>query len=74
MPGVTMADSAYAACEGADAVVIVTEWDAFRALDLNRLAAIVRGRVLVDLRNIYRRSDVQAAGFVQHNVGIPASA
>jgi UDPglucose 6-dehydrogenase len=72
LPGVIMADSAYAACEGADAVVIVTEWDAFRALDLSRVAAMVRGRVLVDLRNIYRRSDVEAAGFAHHAVGIPA--
>jgi UDPglucose 6-dehydrogenase len=73
MAGVTMADGAYAACTGADAVVIVTEWDEFRALDLNRVAAVTRGKVLVDLRNIYRRADVEAAGFVHHGVGIPAT-
>ena len=74
MPDVTMAPNAYAACEGADAVVIVTEWDAFRALDLGRIAGVVRGRVLVDLRNIYRRGDIEAAGFVHHGVGVPAGA
>lgn len=73
MPGVTMVDSAYGAAEGADAVVIVTEWDAFRALDLARLAGLVRGRVLVDLRNIYRRDEVERAGFVHHSVGLPDS-
>ena len=71
MPDVTMVDSAYAAAEGADAVVIVTEWDAFRALDLGRLATIVKGRILVDLRNIYRRDEVEKAGFVHHSVGLP---
>ncbi|QJQ32466.1 UDP-glucose/GDP-mannose dehydrogenase family protein [Sphingomonas lacunae] len=71
MPDVTMVDSAYAAAEGADAVVIVTEWDAFRALDLGRLASLVNDRVLVDLRNIYRRDEVERAGFVHHSVGLP---
>jgi UDPglucose 6-dehydrogenase len=71
MPDVIMVDSAYAAAEGADAVVIVTEWDAFRALDLARLANLVKGRVMVDLRNIYRRDEVERAGFVHHAVGLP---
>lgn len=71
MPAATMATSAYAACEGADAVAIVTEWDAFRALDLTRIAGVVRGRVLIDMRNIYRREDVERAGFVHHAVGVP---
>jgi len=71
MPDVTMVESAYAAAEGADAVVIVTEWDAFRALDLGRLATLVKQPVLVDLRNIYRRDEVERAGFVHHSVGLP---
>ncbi len=74
MPDVAMADSIYAACEGADAVVIVTEWDAFRALDLPRIAGLVRGKLLIDLRNILSRADVEAAGLVHYGVGVPASA
>ena len=73
MPGVEMVDSAYAAADGADAVVIVTEWDAFRALDLSRLASLVRGKVLVDLRNIYRRDEVERLGFTHYSVGHPDS-
>jgi UDPglucose 6-dehydrogenase len=69
MPDVTMADTPYAAAEGADALVIVTEWDAYRALDLARIAGTMRGNVLVDLRNIYRHDDVTRAGFVHHGVG-----
>lgn len=69
MPDVTMADTPYAAAEGADALVIVTEWDAYRALDLTRIAGSMAGNVLVDLRNIYRHDDVERAGFVHHGVG-----
>ncbi|MEQ1687772.1 MAG: UDP-glucose/GDP-mannose dehydrogenase family protein [Sphingopyxis sp.] len=70
LPGVEMVDDAYSAATGADAVVIVTEWDAYRALDLGRLAGLVRGRVLGDLRNVYRRDEVERAGFVHHAIGI----
>jgi UDPglucose 6-dehydrogenase len=69
LPGVTMATDAYAAAAGADAVVVVTEWDAFRALDLSRIASVVRAPVLVDLRNIYRPDDVERAGFAYHGIG-----
>jgi UDPglucose 6-dehydrogenase len=69
MPGVEMVDSAYKAADGADAIVIVTEWDAFRALDLARLAGAARGKILVDLRNIYRREDAEKVGFIFHAVG-----
>jgi UDPglucose 6-dehydrogenase len=50
-------------------VVIVTEWDAFRALDFARIARIARGNILVDLRNIYDPEDVRAAGFEYASVG-----
>ncbi|MBW8784551.1 MAG: UDP-glucose/GDP-mannose dehydrogenase family protein [Novosphingobium sp.] len=69
MPQVTMAGSAYAAAEGADAVVIVTEWDAFRALDLGRIRQVAKTPVLVDLRNIYDPAEVRAAGFHYASVG-----
>jgi UDPglucose 6-dehydrogenase len=59
----------YAAAEGSDALVIVTEWDEFRALDLHRIAAALRGKVLVDLRNVYDRRDAEAAGLIYYGVG-----
>jgi len=72
MPSVTMCKNAYAVAEGSDAVAIVTEWDAFRALDLNRLAAVMRTPLLVDLRNIYDRATVEALGIAYDCVGRPA--
>src|SRR4051812_40315534 len=69
LSGVEFADDAYVAAEGADAVVIVTEWDEFRALDLERIAASMRGKVLVDLRNVYDRSDAEEAGLTYYGIG-----
>jgi UDPglucose 6-dehydrogenase len=69
MPELTYCKDAYEAAAGADAVVIVTEWDAFRALDLPKLASIMTAPVLVDLRNVYRRDDVEGAGFAYTAVG-----
>ena len=60
--GIEFADDAYAAADGADALVIVTEWDEFRALDLDRIASLIRGKVLVDLRNVYDRGEAEAGG------------
>ena len=60
---------AYDAANGADALTIVTEWNAFRALDLNRLKDVMRGRVLVDLRNIYNPDEMCIAGFEYTCVG-----
>ena len=69
MPDVTYCKSPYEAATGADAVAIVTEWDIFRALDLKRLAAVMAGPVMVDLRNVYRPEDVRGAGFAYSSVG-----
>lgn len=69
MPNVTMCEDAYAAIEDADVVVIVTEWDAFRALDLERVKSLAKNPLLVDLRNIYKPDDVRAAGFVYESIG-----
>ncbi|SCW54400.1 UDP-glucose dehydrogenase [Sphingobium faniae] len=69
MPGIAMATDPYSAAEGADALVLVTEWDAFRALDLKRLAASMNAPVLVDLRNIYPAADAKAAGFSLTRIG-----
>jgi UDPglucose 6-dehydrogenase len=69
LPGVAFAANAYAAADGADALVIVTEWDEFRALDLSQLAGKMRGRALVDLRNVYDRLEAERAGLVHFGVG-----
>jgi UDPglucose 6-dehydrogenase len=69
MPNVDFCSGPYAAADGADAVVLVTEWDALRALDLERLAASMRGRILVDLRNIYPPDEVEEAGLSWHGIG-----
>ena len=71
MPGVEMKDDAYTAIEGADAVAIVTEWDAFRALDFKRMKSLVNTPVLIDLRNIYTAADVRDAGFTYVSIGRP---
>jgi UDPglucose 6-dehydrogenase len=63
------ADGPYACAEGADALVIVTEWEQFRALDLERIKAVMKQAVLVDLRNVYRTEDVD--GFSYHSIGRP---
>jgi UDPglucose 6-dehydrogenase len=69
MPLVEMCASPYEAMRDADAVAIVTEWDAFRALDFQRLKQLAKAPVLVDLRNIYRSEDVRAAGITYSSVG-----
>jgi len=69
LPEVTMCDDPYAAIDGADVIVIVTEWDAFRALDLKRVKELAAAPVLVDLRNIYNPDDMRAAGFTYLSVG-----
>ena len=67
--GIEFADDAYAAAADADALVIVTEWDEFRALDLDKIAASMRGTVLVDLRNVYDRDEAEEAGLTYYGVG-----
>jgi UDPglucose 6-dehydrogenase len=69
LPDVVMTAGAYDAAQGADAVALVTEWDAYRALDLKKLKAAMAGDVLVDLRNIYRAEEAKAAGFNYVSVG-----
>jgi UDPglucose 6-dehydrogenase len=69
MPEVTMCDSAYSAAEGADAIAIVTEWDAYRALDLKKLHSVMNGKSLIDLRNIYSAAEAGAIGFDYLSVG-----
>ena len=53
--------------------VILTEWDQFRALDLERMAVCLKDRVLVDLRNIYSQEEAKDSGLSYHSIGRPAS-
>jgi UDPglucose 6-dehydrogenase len=66
MPGVRWEGDPYAAATGADALVILTEWNEFRALDLPRLAEVMAVPRMADLRNVYARADALAAGFVDY--------
>jgi UDPglucose 6-dehydrogenase len=69
LTGVDYAANAYEAAVGTDALVIVTEWNSYRSLDFGRLKSIMKSPVLVDLRNIYRRSEVETHGFAYESVG-----
>ena len=69
LPKIEYAASEEEAADGADAIVIVTEWDEFRALDLDRIARRMRGKALVDLRNVYNADEAQQAGLAHFGVG-----
>jgi UDPglucose 6-dehydrogenase len=72
LPDVIYCNSAYAAAEGAEAVVIATEWEQFRALDLDRLRLIMARPVIVDLRNIYPAEEMKRANFRYVCIGRPS--
>jgi len=69
MPELRTANDPYACVAGADAVVIITEWDEFRALDLARVKAAMRSAVLIDLRNIYKPAEIAGRGFTYVSIG-----
>ena len=72
LPGVEWAEDAYAAARGADLVVLLTEWNQFRALDLRRLAGVMATPRMADLRNVYAAGEARAAGFAAYDgVGRP---
>jgi len=71
LPGIAMCKSPYEAVKGADALVILTEWDTYRALDLDRLKKELKSPVVVDLRNIYRPDEMAAKGFRYTSIGRP---
>ncbi len=72
LPGVEWADDPYAAAEGAHLLVVLTEWNQFRALDLKRLASAMAEPRMADLRNVYDAQDARAAGFTGYDaVGRP---
>jgi UDPglucose 6-dehydrogenase len=69
LPGVDFKDDSYQAADGADVLVIITEWDQFRALDLDRVKTLMNAPVLVDLRNIYKPEDLRSRGFRYASIG-----
>jgi UDPglucose 6-dehydrogenase len=69
LPGTVWCAGALEAADQADVTVVVTEWNEFRALDLNQLKGKMRGDVLIDLRNIYSPKQAEAAGFVYSAIG-----
>ena len=70
-PAVTFCENAYEAAEDADAMVIVTEWNQFRKLDLSRLCGLLRQPLVIDLRNLYEPETMAAAGFRYVSIGRP---
>jgi UDPglucose 6-dehydrogenase len=69
LDGVQFRDGPYEAITGADVVVILTEWDQFRALDIDRIKGLMRQPVMVDLRNVYRPEEMRARGFRYASIG-----
>lgn len=69
LPEIEYAADPYSCIDGADGLAIVTEWDAFRALDLARVAQLLRGKVLIDLRNIYSAAEAARYGLTYVSVG-----
>ncbi|KQT49355.1 UDP-glucose 6-dehydrogenase [Devosia sp. Leaf420] len=73
MQNIEYAKDAYDVAAGSDVLVLVTEWNEFRSLDLARIKSTINEPIFVDLRNVYRRREVEAAGFVYHSVGRPVA-
>jgi UDPglucose 6-dehydrogenase len=70
LPGVEWCNSAPEAAEGADVLVVLTEWNEFRAIDLKEVLNVMRGDVLVDLRNVYSEGLAAANGFIYRGIGV----
>jgi UDPglucose 6-dehydrogenase len=70
LPNVVLCDDPYSCAEGADALVVVTEWDSFRALDMEQIKSALKAPTLVDLRNVYRAVDMRKKGFAYSGVGV----
>ena len=70
-PSITYCRDAHDAARDADALVLITEWNQFRALSPTRLAAEMKGRTLIDLRNVYDPAAMRQAGFTYHGIGRP---
>ncbi|MGD1956009.1 MAG: UDP-glucose dehydrogenase family protein, partial [Sphingomonadales bacterium] len=71
LPEITYCDDAYEAIDGADIVVLLTEWNAFRALDIPRIKSLLTAPKMLDLRNVYRADEMRDAGFTYQSIGRP---
>ena len=71
LPDVVWGKDAYDIMSHADAIVIVTEWNEFRSLDLRRLKDLVKTPIIIDLRNIYPLHEMEKSGFLYHSLGRP---
>jgi len=71
IPELDYCEDAYQAMEGADALILITEWNEFRGLDLVRVKQLLRQPLVIDLRNIYKPEEMLAAGLVYHSIGRP---
>ncbi|MBY0227542.1 MAG: UDP-glucose/GDP-mannose dehydrogenase family protein [Hyphomicrobium sp.] len=69
LPDVTYTVDAYSCIDGADALCLVTEWEQFRALDLDRIKSLLKAPIIVDLRNIYKPEDMRRRGFTYYSIG-----
>jgi UDPglucose 6-dehydrogenase len=70
LPNAVFCEDPYDCAAGVEALVVVTEWDMFRALDFSRLAEVMTSKTLVDLRNAYDSADVRRRGFAYFGVGV----
>ncbi len=68
---VTFCDGPYETIEGADVIALVTEWDVFRALDIDRIKSLVNAPIMVDMRNVYNPEQMRASGFEYYSIGRP---
>ncbi|HVH79010.1 MAG TPA: nucleotide sugar dehydrogenase, partial [Stellaceae bacterium] len=73
MPELDYCADPYEAMDGADALVLITEWNAFRALDLARVKRLLRRPLVIDLRNIYKPEEMAAIGLAYHSIGRPST-
>ncbi|HVA15790.1 MAG TPA: UDP-glucose/GDP-mannose dehydrogenase family protein [Stellaceae bacterium] len=71
LPDLDYCADAYETMDGADALILITEWNEFRGLDLARVRALLRRPVVIDLRNIYKPDEMIAAGLIYHSIGRP---
>jgi len=74
LTGITFCAGSYEAMEGAHALVLITEWNEFRALDLDRVKSLLKTPTIIDLRNIYKPADMAEAGFHYFSIGRRAAA
>src|SRR3546814_10510287 len=74
LPGGAWCKNAYEAMAGADAVAILTEWNAFRGLDITSMKRVMKAPVMVDLRKVYNQAEMAAAGFSYSSTGRPEAA